>query len=285
MYRYFIISCLLHGLIVFIIMHEDFFKKTDTNAEYAVIMEVVPVSEMTNLLASKSKSSAQPIIPTEQVHQNKDLDNKQNKTILPEKKETTVMQPLNKQDTKTDNHKTEKTEKTINKHKINDKNAKPNKKESKKVKKDDLFEDAFIKNIEKKVKADKMRKNQTNNAFSHAAKGVNAKTNSIFNENAQISISDIDMVRSKVQNAWNTMAFSGAKDAMRTTISITLDKDGEILTAQTLDSMTGKPLHYAAFVSSAIQAVREAMPFDLPKDKYHAWKTIEFTFDSAGMVY
>jgi outer membrane biosynthesis protein TonB len=95
-----------------------------------------------------------------------------------------------------------------------------------------------------------------------------------------------DALRQQLAGCWNLPA--GAKDAETTTVDIymVINQDRTLQSAQIVDqSRYNSDSFYAAMADSALRAVRNpnCSPFDLPPDKYDAWKTMTVTFDPSQM--
>ena len=116
---------------------------------------------------------------------------------------------------------------------------------------------------------------------------VQGETNTDYNPDLPMSISEISAIRSQIERAWNASAFSGGDEnlSMKVTLRVGLDKDGNVLSVRPV-SQSGSGSTYRAFVDSAVRAVHDASPLkNLPADKYHSWQEIELSFDSNGMIY
>ncbi len=244
----------------------------DMNTDYAIVAEVVPISEITNIkvthsekLANKDKEVKVPKAAEEPKQQEK------REEVKP-KEMKEVDEAVKIPDKKVKEKKEEKPQ---------PKDAKT-KKEDKKKKEDD-FAKKILKSLERSSsKADK----KVDKDFKDIEKSLKAETNKEYNHNIPMSMTEVDGIKSQITSKWNTAVFSGSSEkAMQVTVRIQLDMDGKVLSAQPVLDSNSSP-YYNAFVESAVRAVRSASPIQsLSKDKYHTWKEIEFRFDSSGMIY
>ncbi len=278
MLRFVFYSLLLHVSIGAVLYFGIPSWQRDVNREYAIVMDVVTVSELTNIKAQKAEQKKQ----------------ETQEASAPEDKPVAV-QPNPPQPKSEEKPAEEKVEPLPDKKKEPEAKAKPqsdpkkmDKKEEKKpakdqkvVKEKDIFSKSFLKNMEAQA-AKKDKKKEA----SEISKSLQAQTNKSYNDTMPMSISEIDAIRSQVQKAWNTAAFSGANNmGMQTTLYIKLDMEGNVLEVRPDKGKAASPYHQA-FIDSAVRAVKISSPLkSLPKDKYNSWKEIEFVFDSSGMIY
>lgn len=271
-------SLMLHACIVLLLIFgvPVLTKHDDVIFDYAVTTEIVTVSELTNL---KVKST-----------DNKSKEESQTKKA-PKSVET---ESVKSEEAKViDDNKAEEAEKIPDKNKKKEdkkqdkQDSKKNQREDKKNKKK---EDDFAKSILKSLESDKKNKSddkKIEKEFKELEDAVKGETNKEFNANIPMSISEIDAIKSQVARHWNTTAFSGAPEAkdMQVILFIQLDMEANVMSVVPKNGLNGSPF-YRAFVESAVRAVKAASPLqNLPKDKYHMWKEIEFRFDASGMIY
>lgn len=246
--------------------------KKDINTDYATVVEVVNISELTNV---------------------KVRDNAKQK---PQKDTAKKAPPKSSmKESKPEPAKPQSKAAELNAEKIPDKAIKPDKKKEEKkeepkdkkepVKKDLNFEKAILKSLEESSKKDAEKK--ADKEFSDLEKALQGETNKEFNNNLPMSLSEIDAIKSQISRNWNTSSFSGAADAkdMSLTVKIDLDLEGNVLSVKPITSANNSR-YYTPFVESAIRAIKASSPIkSLPKDKFHTWKEIEFNFDASGMIY
>jgi len=103
---------------------------------------------------------------------------------------------------------------------------------------------------------------------------------------AQLSTSEMDMVRQQIAGCWNIPA--GGRDAkdMRVVLRISADPDGTVRSATIEDTSRMNDPFYRAAAESAQRALRmEACKvLKLPRDKYDQWKVFTFTFDPKDIL-
>ncbi len=241
----------------------------DVNTDYAIVAEVVPISELTNI---KVKSS-------EKIAEEQKESNKASKAVEENKPVETKPEP-----------KVSEAEKVPDKSIKDKKDIKPEpkqeekKKDDKKKKKDDDFAKNILKSLDQEAK--KKDNKKLDKDTKDTEKAVKGDTNKEYNANLPMSISEIDGIKSQITSKWNTAAFSGSTEkAMQVVVKIELDMDGNVMSAKPVLENNASP-YYRIFVESAVRAVKLASPIkNLSKDKYHIWKEIEFRFDSSGMIY
>ena len=101
------------------------------------------------------------------------------------------------------------------------------------------------------------------------------------NKSKQLTSSEINILRRHVSNCWN-VPYSGndLKDLIK--VKISANPDGSVINVEimNIDLYKRDPI-YRAVADSARNAVKECSPLPLPKDKYEAWKTFVFNFDTS----
>jgi len=99
----------------------------------------------------------------------------------------------------------------------------------------------------------------------------------------RMSISELDALRMQVSRCWSPpVGVRGASDlAVRLRLALnadgTLSRPPEVLT-------TGSGLAFLAAADSARRAVLRCQPYELPSDKYEAWRDINMNFDPRQML-
>jgi outer membrane biosynthesis protein TonB len=98
---------------------------------------------------------------------------------------------------------------------------------------------------------------------------------------AQITASQIDLVRQQIEQCWNVPA--GARDAqdLRPEFRVTMNPDGTVRAAQLLNTDRLNDSFFEAAAESARRALLNprCQPLKLPPDKYNLWQTFTITFD------
>jgi hypothetical protein len=141
--------------------------------------------------------------------------------------------------------------------------------------------DAMLKNLAKQtMAADKTEKTAT------AAPPPAASSQPIAPLGAQLSTSEIDVVREQIERCWNVPV--GARDAsdLVPEFRILMNRDGTVRDAQLVNSDRDSDPFFQAAAESARRAILNTNchgPLKLPPDKYDQWQTIDMTFDPKGI--
>ncbi|MDF3047468.1 MAG: hypothetical protein K0R73_586 [Candidatus Midichloriaceae bacterium] len=246
---------------------------SEMNQDYAIIAEVVPVSELTNVKIKSSDKAA------EQEKEAK-KSSKAPETKKPEESKTSKTKDAKQADAEKvpDKNVKDKKDKKVP-QKIEEKTD-----DAKKKKTDDTFAKSILKTLEQDAKKNLDAK--ADKDFKELEKSLKGETNKEYNPNLPMTISEIDGIKSQIISKWNTASFSGsAEKGMQVIVKIELDMEGKVISAMPIADNNSSP-YYRAFVESAVRAVKMASPIqNLSKEKYHTWKDIEFRFDSSGMIY
>jgi hypothetical protein len=98
---------------------------------------------------------------------------------------------------------------------------------------------------------------------------------------AQLSTSEIDLVKQQIEACWNVPA--GARDAenLRPEFRVMMNPDGTVRAAQLLNPERLKDPFFQAAADSANRALLNprCQPLKLPPQKYDQWQTFTITFD------
>lgn len=100
-------------------------------------------------------------------------------------------------------------------------------------------------------------------------------------KNNSITIGEISNMKRQVEMCWNPpRGVRGASD-QKVKVLINLNRDGSIISAipETRENTINK-----IAIESAIRAIKQCQPYELPVEKYNAWKEIKFTFDPRNML-
>ena len=281
-----ICSAILHLLMFAVILLglPELFKK-DITQEHAIVVELLPISEQTNV---KRKTVA----PKE-------------KKVIKEKALSNLVKPAMKQPefkAKIDpvTAPLKKVE-PIKEEKIEVAKIKPleipqPEKETPKTeeKKQDVTEDLFgaVLNTVEELKQDQKSDKNEEVDFS-AIEDMLAVDNDqpTYRPGLPLSISEKDEIKRQITNNWSVV--SGAKDAkdMVVTLSIKIAQNGEITQIDIAKNMLryNSDPFYKAMVESAIRAVSKSSPLKgLSPEKYmvkNGWQEIELNFDPSEMMY
>jgi hypothetical protein len=98
---------------------------------------------------------------------------------------------------------------------------------------------------------------------------------------AQLSVSEIDLVREQIEKCWNVPA--GARNAQNLTpeFRVTMNPDGTVQNAVQLNPERNNDPFFLAAADSARRALLNpaCQPLKLPPEKYNQWQTFTITFD------
>jgi colicin import membrane protein len=97
-----------------------------------------------------------------------------------------------------------------------------------------------------------------------------------------LSQSELDALRRKMEACWRVPV--GARDAkdMVVTVEMRLKQDGTLAAQPVVLNRSSNPL-FQIFAESALRAIRECQPYQLPIAKYEVWKEIELDFAPRDM--
>lgn len=116
------------------------------------------------------------------------------------------------------------------------------------------------------------------------------KNRSKVADSREQSISLIDAARNQVQRCWTPPL--GARDAaqMRVRVSVLLGPDGAVIGTPTLDPADRRRMQrssetvFRVFTESAVRAIQQCAPFELPKARYNEWRSLRLNFDPSQML-
>ncbi len=91
------------------------------------------------------------------------------------------------------------------------------------------------------------------------------------------------MISARLRDCWRLPAGGGSSEVPVVTIKWRLRQDGTLDGAPHVERPQNSPLFQAA-ADAALRAVACAVPFQLPSDKYAAWKEIQWDFDPRQML-
>ncbi len=107
-----------------------------------------------------------------------------------------------------------------------------------------------------------------------------------YDSTQPVTISEIDSVRRQIERCWNLPAGARGAENMVVSIRVEMNIDGTPGVAAVVEKerMRGDPSFRAA-AESALRAVLNPRchPFGLPRDKYESWKTMTLVFDPKEM--
>ncbi len=92
----------------------------------------------------------------------------------------------------------------------------------------------------------------------------------------------IGMIVSKVKKCWTVAAGIPGADTMVVTLAMNFRQDGSLAGEPRVVGGQGSP-QFALAADNARRAVLACQPYQLPTDKYSAWKSVELDFDPRDM--
>ena len=102
---------------------------------------------------------------------------------------------------------------------------------------------------------------------------------------SRLTASEIDAFRVQMQKCWSPPA--GARDAasLLVVVAVSLHPNGRIAKAPVVINRArlGES-YFRAAAESVLRAIRRCQPFNMPPEKYAAWRDIELTFDPSKML-
>jgi len=101
---------------------------------------------------------------------------------------------------------------------------------------------------------------------------------------AKLSQSEIDALRSQIQNNWSVPAGMSGVAGMVIRVHMKLDESGTIIGEPDVQVTGGSASSQQALSGSATRAVLMSSPFkNLPRDKYDAWNEVIVNFDPSDL--
>jgi hypothetical protein len=97
-----------------------------------------------------------------------------------------------------------------------------------------------------------------------------------------MSVNEIDALRAKIAQCWNPPPGGLGADSIIVKLRLQLNQDGSLIGYPTVANWGGSPFFQAA-ADSAVRAVFQCQPYDLPGDKYAVWRDMILTFDPRQM--
>lgn len=154
-------------------------------------------------------------------------------------------------------------------------------KKPEKAKEDDL--DSILKSVKDTAKANES-KQKTQKAVAPQSR---SRSDSAFDPNAMMSLSEKDGIRHQIQSNWNVP--SGVKDAQNLVVEllVTVSEDGTVTSVKHIGSTSrySSEPNFRAAVDSAIRAVQISSPLkNLLSGKYSAWREMELSFNPSDVL-
>jgi hypothetical protein len=251
-----------------------------------VMVEILPVSEITNVKVAQQKPKPEPKKETKP-------DPTPPKPSKPEPEKPKPVEAPKPEPVKQEKPEPIKAEpiKPIDKPKeVKKEEKKPEPKKPEKKQEADPF-DNLMKNLEQQAQEEKNKEKEKeiDKSFEEITNAVtNSEVKDEYKPNVPVSASVKDSIRKQVSDNWSIT--SGAKDAkdMVVTLTISMAQDGsvtDVVPTNMVRYNTDAP--YRAMVDSCMRAVRKASPIKgLPVETYQGgWDEIEMNFDPGEMLY
>ena len=102
------------------------------------------------------------------------------------------------------------------------------------------------------------------------------------NQAAAMTLSELDALRSQIAQCWSPPVGAADASQLRVRIEFGLDRQGNVNAGPEPVEFPATQFGLAA-VESAMRAVRRCAPYDLPAEKYSAWRRVRITFDPQEM--
>jgi len=100
--------------------------------------------------------------------------------------------------------------------------------------------------------------------------------------NVKMTADELDALRAKLAQCWSPPLGWTDPAQVRVVLMLNLNQDGTVAgDPQVLEAPQGQYAETAP--ESALRAVRRCAPYNLPADKYDAWKQVKVTFDPKDM--
>lgn len=282
-------SLILHGSIFALLFFGlPVFNPERSYEAQVVTVEILPISELTNVKPKQAKPKEQP--KKEAITKNAPKISRPEPKQKPEDK--VKVEPLKPIVTKVENKESVKVKQEDKpKPKPEEKKTEPEKKTKSIASEDDFA--AVLKSVEEASKeSEKKEKDEkADEDFDNLAQDLlaNAK-DAQYKEGVPMSISEKDAIRQQVMKNWTVPA--GAKDVQNTVVTLHLNvqPDGTISKADIVNQARyNSDPFFRAMADSAMRAIWKSSPLqNLPADKYDVkdgWRELEINFDPREMVY
>lgn len=97
-----------------------------------------------------------------------------------------------------------------------------------------------------------------------------------------MSVNEIDALRARIAQCWNPPPGGLGADSIIVKLRLQLNQDGSLIGYPSVANSSGAPFFQAA-ADSAVRAVYQCQPYDLPGDKYAVWRDMILNFDPRQM--
>lgn len=260
----------------------SFFRSEPPPEPAAITVELLPISELSNVKPSDGNQSEKPK-PEEPKEEEQKKPSPPVKTSEPtppkvEPEPAPVVKPEPKPEIKKEEKKPEPKPEPKPEQKPEPK------KEEKKPKKDDSL-DAILKAVKETAQKEKTdKKEPVKEDTSSSKKAISNR----FDPSQQMSISEKDAIMAQLAQCWNPPA--GAKNAHELVVVIDAEfnSDGSYIRADIASesrSRYNSDTFFRAAADAALRAVKQCSPLkNLSTEKYETWKSMELHFDPRQML-
>ncbi|MGH6825169.1 cell envelope integrity protein TolA [Methyloceanibacter sp.] len=97
-----------------------------------------------------------------------------------------------------------------------------------------------------------------------------------------MAVNEIDALRAKIAQCWNPPPGGLGADAIVVKLRLQLNEDGSLIGYPSVANSGGSPFFQAA-ADSAVRAVYQCQPYELPAEKYAVWRDMILNFDPRQM--
>lgn len=97
-----------------------------------------------------------------------------------------------------------------------------------------------------------------------------------------MSVNEIDALRARIANCWTPPPGGLGADKIVIKLRLRLNEDGTLVGYPTIANSDPSPFFQAA-ADSAVRAVYQCQPYDLPSEKYALWRDMILNFDPSDM--
>ena len=297
MQKSFIFSAILHLFIMLLVLFglPSFFSKNITD-DHIVTVEILPISEFTNVKTPKVKPKIRPIEEKKKEVSSATEPKKAlpDPTFKPKPQITPDVVAKPKPEKPKEVIKTANIEPLAKPKPIEKQKPKPEPKKEE-PKEPELTFDSVLKTVEEIVPEQEKSQNQEEEAvnFDDIEQMLTKPDEKIkYKPGLPMSLSEKDAIRQQIMRNWSLSSASGGKDAqsMVVTLNIKLARDGTVLDIDVQESLRyNTDGFFRAMADSAIRAVHKSSPLkNLPPEKYDTeggWRELEINFDPRDMFF
>ncbi len=97
-----------------------------------------------------------------------------------------------------------------------------------------------------------------------------------------MSVNEIDALRARIADCWTPPPGGLGADQIVVKLRLKLNEDGTLVGYPTVAN-SGSPPFFQAAADSAVRAVYQCQPYELPKAKYALWRDMILNFDPSDM--